>query len=63
MKESNLKTMSYVPFLGIAFIMLKLMGYIDWAWCVVLAPFWVPLAVVIVCLLILGGIEYHDLNK
>ena len=28
--------------LGIAFIVLKLCGVIDWSWWWVLAPFWVP---------------------
>lgn len=29
--------------LGIAFIVLKLTGYISWSWWWVLAPFWLPL--------------------
>lgn len=33
--------------LGIVFITLKLLGKIDWSWLWVLAPFWVPLAVVV----------------
>ena len=33
-----------MPLLGLAFIVLKLTGYIDWSWLWVLAPFWVPLA-------------------
>lgn len=37
--------------LGVLFIGLKLTGYIDWSWVWVLAPLWIPLAVV---LLILG---------
>lgn len=31
--------------LGVAFIVLKLAGTIDWSWVWVLAPFWVPLAI------------------
>ena len=30
--------------LGLLFIALKLMGYINWHWIYVLAPIWVPLA-------------------
>lgn len=36
---------SWVPLLGVTFVALRLMGYIDWEWWVVLAPLWVPLAV------------------
>ncbi len=30
--------------LGVLFVALKLMGYIDWSWWWVLAPFWAPVA-------------------
>ena len=30
--------------LGVAFVVLKLMGYITWSWWLVLAPFWIPVA-------------------
>ena len=39
--------------LGTLFVALKLMGYIDWSWTWVLAPFWIPvilLAIVFVLL-------------
>ena len=29
--------------LGVAFVILKLCGVIDWSWWAVTAPFWVPL--------------------
>lgn len=38
--------------LGLIFITLKLTHYIDWSWWWVLAPFWIPFAIVIVILLI-----------
>lgn len=38
--------------LGIAFIILKLCGVIAWSWWWVLAPFWIPLAIVIVAAII-----------
>ena len=31
--------------LGIAFVVMKIMGYITWSWWWVLAPFWVPVAI------------------
>lgn len=34
--------------LGLIFIVLKLTGNIDWSWLWVLAPFWMPIALVIV---------------
>lgn len=40
-------TMSWLPLLGILFIGLKLTDHIDWSWLWVLAPFWLPLGVVL----------------
>lgn len=42
--------------LGVAFVILKLCGVIDWPWLWVLAPFWVGLAVFLGILLIIGVI-------
>lgn len=41
--------------LGIAFIVLKLLGKITWPWVLVLAPLWIPTAVgvlVLICFVI-----------
>ena len=38
--------------LGIAFIILKLTGVIGWSWLWVLAPLWIPTALVIVLLVV-----------
>lgn len=38
----------------VAFIVLKLCGVITWSWLWVLAPLWVPIALVPVILLIVG---------
>lgn len=35
---------SLATMLGIVFLVLKLVGVIDWAWIWVLAPFWTPIA-------------------
>ena len=40
--------------LGIVFIVLKLIGVISWSWWWVLAPFWIPLAIVIICAIIIA---------
>lgn len=44
--------------LGVAFIVLKLTGVIAWSWWWVLAPFWIPLAIGIVVLLVIGIIAW-----
>lgn len=38
--------------LGVLFIGLKLTGFIDWPWLWVLAPFWIPLAVLLAIVLV-----------
>ena len=38
--------------LGVAFVVLKLTGHIDWSWWWVLAPFWVPVALVVAVVLV-----------
>lgn len=43
---------SLATVLGIVFLVLKLVGVIDWAWVWVLAPFWIPVALVIAVALI-----------
>ena len=45
--------------LGIAFIVLKLVGCINWSWWWVLAPFWIPVCIAAVC----GVIIYVLLKK
>lgn len=38
--------------LGVLFVGLKLTGFIDWPWLWVLAPFWIPLAILLAILLV-----------
>jgi len=40
--------------LGVAFVVLKLTGVIDWDWIWVLAPFWIGLAIALLFLAIFG---------
>lgn len=42
----------FLGLLTIAFIVLKLTGVIAWSWWWVLAPIWIPTAIVVVFLLI-----------
>ena len=39
----------FLALLGLLFIALRLTGFIDWAWWVVLAPIWGQLAFVVAC--------------
>lgn len=38
--------------LGVAFVILKLCGVIDWHWAWVTAPFWVPVVIFLVVLVV-----------
>lgn len=42
--------------LGVLFVGLKLTGVIDWPWLWVLAPFWIPVAILLTILLVLAAI-------
>ena len=50
--------MGFWDLLALIFIILKLTGEIDWSWWWVLAPFWIPWALVI----IIGIIFYYLLQ-
>ena len=49
--------------LGLIFITLKLTGHIAWSWLWVLAPFWIPLSIIVVFILIIGVIDYVNYTK
>ena len=51
---SNRTTYASFPLptvLGVAFIVLKLTGVIAWSWWWVLAPFWIPVAILLLILI------------
>lgn len=50
---SENKGLGFLQVLTIIFIVLKLLGIITWSWMLVLAPFWVPIAVNLVLILLL----------
>jgi hypothetical protein len=68
MSEVTHKTTVSLPifgFLGVAFVVLKLTGYIDWSWWLVTLPFWFGLALfagfmLIVLLVALIGVAVKD---
>lgn len=54
-KNNNTKSkgIGFCGLLTIAFIILKLCGVIAWSWVWVLAPMWIPLALVVLILIIM----------
>ena len=46
----------FLGILTLIFITLKLTGYISWSWLWVLAPLWVPLAIVLTIFVVIGAI-------
>ena len=45
---------SFTSLLAVAFIVLKLIGYIDWSWWCVLSPLWLPLVVGITIIIVVA---------
>lgn len=61
--KDNQKPFPIAGILGLIFITLKLIGIINWSWVWVLAPFWIPLAVVLIILAVTGLMVLIDLKK
>jgi phosphoglycerol transferase MdoB-like AlkP superfamily enzyme len=51
--ESKSGGIGVLGLLGVAFVVLKLTGVIDWSWWWVTAPFWGGLAILIVALIVI----------
>ena len=54
---------TFLTLLSVAFIVLKLCKVIEWSWVWVLAPVWVPWAVLIVLAIVGGVIEAAERKK
>lgn len=69
MSNSNTQAQSggigFIGLLTIVFITLKLTHFIDWTWKWVLAPIWIPFALiaVFVALMFIGAIANHILKQ
>lgn len=50
----SVPAISTTGLLGVAFVILKLLGKIDWPWIWVTAPFWIPAVFIAILLIILG---------
>ena len=53
-KQVIYKSPSILGLLGVAFVVLKLVGIINWSWWLVTLPFWGPVVFVLVLLLVVG---------
>jgi hypothetical protein len=51
--------MSLFGVLGVVFIVLKLVGTIDWSWWLVLLPIYGPATLFLLFALFIGAISYH----
>ena len=51
-KQTTTASVGFLDLLAIVFIVLKLLGKITWSWWWVLAPVWMPLAIVIVIVVV-----------
>ena len=53
-KQIIYKSPDVLGLLGVAFIVLKLVGVIDWSWWLVTLPFYGPVILLIIILIIVG---------
>lgn len=58
--ENNGSGIGLAGALGIAFIVLKLLGVINWSWWWVLSPFWISVGLVLIAGIIYVCIEISD---
>lgn len=49
--ENRKRCVGTITIYSILFIVLKLIGAIDWPWLWVLAPLWIPYAVIVIALI------------
>ena len=52
----------FLGLLGLLFIALKLTNFIDWSWWLVLAPLWIPIAIVLFMLIIVAIVTYFNVT-
>ncbi|MAO08105.1 MAG: hypothetical protein CL596_05265 [Alteromonas sp.] len=56
-------SLGIIEILGIAFVILKLMGYIDWSWWLVTLPLYGPLALLFIVTILVPLIAYPFRRK
>lgn len=57
MKDSSSKGLGLGDVLAVVFIVLKLIGVIDWSWWWVLAPVWIPVIIVVIAYIVISIID------
>lgn len=56
--NNNIRTsIGFWDLLVVAFIVLKLCGVIKWSWIWVLAPFWIPIILIVIIISVLFAIN------
>lgn len=58
MSERNSRGVGFLGLLTLLFVGLKLAGVIGWSWVWVLAPIWVPLALILAVLATVGLVSF-----
>ena len=61
-KQIIYKSPDVLGLLGVAFIVLKLVGVIDWSWWLVTLPFYGPVILLIIILIIVGLIVCQSIK-
>lgn len=61
--KSSGSGIGFLGALAILFIALKLLNQITWSWWLVLSPIWIPFAIILVVLLVIGGIMLFATRK
>lgn len=66
MENSNVSSSSggigFFGLLGIVFIVLKLTGYINWSWWIVLSPIWGSVLVGLLIFLVVSFVIYRNIR-
>lgn len=57
MKDSFSKGLGLCDVLAVVFIVLKLIGVIDWSWWWVLAPVWIPVIIVVIAYIVISIVD------
>ena len=52
-KNTTAGGIGFCGLLAVAFIVLKLTGVINWSWLWVLAPIWIPTAIIVIVLVVI----------
>ena len=59
----NYNGIGFLSLLGLTFIILKLVGVINWSWWLVLLPLYIPVISVLVLLIFLGIIIFCSIKS